>query len=350
MDYKAVISRIEDIDNGIIDLTQARLDSLTKPRGSLGELEEIAKRVTAITRKINYFPEQKVIFTLAADHGVADEGISAFPKEVTAQMVCNFLNGGAAINVLSRHAGARVIIADFGVSSELKPDPRLIVRKSGYGTKNTAKGPAMTQGQAEQCLNNGIEILESQMNQGIDIAVTGDMGIGNTTTSSAITACITGLPVEKVTGKGTGIDSARLEHKISVIKKILSLNNPVPGNGLDILAKIGGFEIGGMAGIILACAARKIPVILDGFNSTSAALIAALISPKCKQYMIASHCSDEPGHIIQLKHLGLKPILSLRMRLGEGTGGALALNIIEAAVKILNEMATFKEAGVSDKS
>jgi len=305
--------------------------------------------VSGITKNETPDLKNKVIFTLAADHGVAEEKVSAFPKEVTPQMVYNFLRGGAGINVLAKHAGARVIFADVGVAVDLKPDAKLIIKKVNYGTKNMAAGAAMTRDEAIKSINTGIEIFENEYKNGIDIAGTGDMGIANTTAASAITAVFTNASVEAVTGRGTGVDDKALANKTLVIKKSLKINSPDPNDAIDVLSKVGGFEIGGLAGIILAAASKNIPVVIDGFISGAAALIAYHIEPKVKDFLIASHCSVEKGHKIILEHLGLKPVLDLNLRLGEGTGAALGISIIDASVKILTQMATFKSANVSGK-
>ena len=344
-----ILSKIEKIDYSLSEETQARLDNLTKPVGSLGKLESLAKQVVEITRVKNPQLLNKVIFTMAGDHGVTDEGISLFSKDVTPQMVYNFLEGGAGINVLARHVGARVVVVDMGVAEDLKPNPQLVIKKVGYGTKNMVKGPAMTREQAIQSIENGIEVFEKEYARGIDIVGTGEMGIGNTTPSSAIASVITGIAVKAVTGRGTGIDDKSLDNKIEIIKKAIEINHPNPEDGIDVLSKVGGYEIGGLAGIILAAASKKIPVIVDGFISAAAALIAYQTEPKVKDYMIASHCSAEKGHIIVWDYLGLVPVFDLHLRLGEGTGAALAMGIVEAGVKILNEMATFKSAGVSEQ-
>ncbi|MFH0856199.1 MAG: nicotinate-nucleotide--dimethylbenzimidazole phosphoribosyltransferase [Candidatus Omnitrophota bacterium] len=345
-----IAGRICEIDPVIIQKAQKRLDNLTKPLGSLGRLEELARQVCGITAKLGPALKNKVIFTLAADHGVTEEGVSAYPKEVTAQMVYNFLSGGAGINVLAAHAGARVVVADLGVCVELKPNPKLLVKKINYGTKNMAKGPAMAREEAIRSICAGFEIFENEYEKGIDIAGTGEMGIGNTTAASAITACFTKKSIEEITGRGAGLDDKGLNNKIAVIKKSLALNNPDPLDPVDVLAKVGGFEIGGLAGIILASAARKVPVVIDGFISGAAALIAYRLEPKVKEYMIAAHCSVESGHKFILEHIGLRPLLDLNLRLGEGTGGALAIALADAAVKILTQMATFQSANVSEKN
>ncbi|MBU1037684.1 MAG: nicotinate-nucleotide--dimethylbenzimidazole phosphoribosyltransferase [Candidatus Omnitrophica bacterium] len=343
------ISRIGKIDNSLSGETQERLDNLTKPQGSLGRLEEFAKQIVEITRARNPELKHKIIFTMAGDHGVVENSVSAFPREVTPQMVYNFLNGGAGINVLARHVGARVVIVDMGVACDLKDNPALVVKKVNYGTKNMTKGPAMSKDEAIKSIENGIEAFNEALPGGIDIVGTGDMGIGNTTPSSAIVATIAGRNVEEVTGRGTGIDDKTLSGKIAAIKEALKVNKPNPKDGIDILSKVGGFEIGGLAGVMLAAAAHRIPIVIDGFISGAAALIAYTLEPKIKDYMIAAHCSVEQGHKVALSFLGLKPILDLNLRLGEGTGAALAMSIIEAGTRILNEMATFESAGVSEK-
>ena len=346
---RKIISNISTPDYKLMEKAQGRLDSLTKPQGSLGRLEELAKQIVGITGIENPEFKNKVIFTLVADHGVTEEKVSAYPKEVTAQMVYNFLNGGAGINVLSRYIGAKVVVVDIGVAQDLKAHAHLVIKKINYGTKNMSKGPAMTRQEAMKSIETGIEILEEEMLNGIDIIGTGEMGIGNTTASSAITASLTKKSIEDVTGRGTGIDDKTLKNKIEIIKKALRTNNPDPLDPIDVLAKVGGFEIGGLTGIILSAASKKIPVVIDGFISGAAALVAYHLEPKLKDYMIASHCSAEKGHRIILEHLGLKPLLDLDLRLGEGTGAALGISIVEAAIKILTQMATFKSAGVSKK-
>ncbi len=345
-----VAGSIKSRDRALMKKTQDRLDNLTKPLGSLGRLEELAMNIAGMTAMETPVLKNKVIFTLAGDHGVTDENVSAYPKAVTAQMVYNFLRGGAGINVLARHAGARVVVVDIGVGEDIKPDHRLIIKKIAYGTRNMAKGAAMTRAEAVKAIETGIGIFEAELKKGIDIICTGDMGIGNTTSSSAITAVITGKPVEEITGNGTGIDDKALLHKIKVIKKALEVNRPDAGDAIDVLARVGGFEIAGLAGMILAAASKRVPVIIDGFISGAAALIAYKIEPKAKEYMIASHCSVEKGHSVILEYLGLKPVLNLDLRLGEGTGAALALCIVEAATKVLAEMATFESAKVSKKT
>jgi len=328
---KRTLEEIKSIDTQLMEEAQERLNNLTKPKGSLGRLEELARRIVGITKRKSPSLNKKVIFTIASDHGVTEEKVSLFPQEVTAQMVENFLRGGAAINVLARGVGAKVIVVDMG-----------------YGTKNIAKGPAMSREEAIEAVEAGIDVFEEELKrQGIDIIGIGDMGIGNTTPSSAIVSCITGSKVEDVTGRGTGMDDEGVRNKIRVIKKALRINRPDPEDPLDVLAKVGGYEIGGLAGCILAAAKHRVPVVIDGFISTAGALIATKLSSLTKDYLIAAHRSAEKGHQIALEHLGQIPLLDLNMRLGEGTGAALGIVLAELSVKILTEMATFEEAEVS---
>jgi nicotinate-nucleotide--dimethylbenzimidazole phosphoribosyltransferase len=344
------IKNIKPLDERAMRQAQERQDELTKPRGSLGRLEELSIRLAGIQRRALSVIKNKVVITMAADHGVTAEGVSLYPADVTAQMVGGFLRGKAAVNILARTTGARVVVVDMGVATDIPPHPLLISRKIDKGTHNMAKGPAMSREEAIKAVEMGIEIVNAELAKGMDIAGTGDMGIGNTTPSAAIAAVMTGTPVEDVTGHGTGIGDKQLQHKIDVISKAIRINAPNRRDPLDVLSKVGGFEIGGLAGIILGAAANRIPVVIDGFISGAAALIAAGLSPEVKNYMIAGHVSAEPGHKIMLKHLGLKPLLDLEMRLGEGTGAVLAMFLAEAAANILNEMPTFAEAGVSDKT
>jgi nicotinate-nucleotide--dimethylbenzimidazole phosphoribosyltransferase len=328
---------------------RARQDILTKPAGSLGRLEELSIQLAGITGKEIPAIKDKVIITMAGDHGVVAEGVSAFPQEVTPQMVLNFLHGGAAINVLARHVGARITIVDMGVASDMKSHPSLVVKKIAYGTANMTKGPAMTREQAEQAILAGVEVVEAEIAKGLDIVGTGDMGIGNTTPSAAIAAALTGIEPAKLAGRGTGVDDAGLKRKIDAIERALAINNPNPEDGLDVLAKVGGFEIGGLAGVILGAAAHRKPVMVDGFISTAAAMVAVTIAPAVRPYLISAHRSQEYGHSQMVAWLGLKPLVDLDFRLGEGTGAALGISFAEAACKILAEMTTFAEAGVSDK-
>ena len=344
-----IIEMIKPLDEGAMAKARARQDHLTKPRGSLGRLEELSVKIAGITGKAMPRIEQKAIVTMAGDHGVIAEGVSAYPQEVTAQMVYNFLTGGAGINVLARHIGARVVVVDMGVAANLEPHPWLVSKKIAFGTRNMAKEPAMSRQQASLAIDGGVEVINEEVAKGLDIVGVGDMGIGNTTPSSAICAAITGEPVAKVTGRGTGINEEELASKVKVIETALALNKPDPKDAIDVLSKVGGFEIGGIAGVIVGAAAQRIPVVIDGFIAGAAALIATGLCSKVKDYLIAAHVSAEIGHRAMLDYLGLKPLLDLEMRLGEGTGAALAIPIIEAAAKTLAEMATFADAGVSEK-
>ncbi len=344
---KQRLSSIQPIKEEFLCRAQDRLNKLTKPLGSLGQMEEIAKRYVAIVENLSPKVDKKIIYTFAGDHGVVAEGVSAYPKEVTPQMVYNFLRRGAGINVLARHVGAEVVVVDIGVDHEFQPVEGLMIRKVARGTKNIARGPAMSREQALHALFVGLEMADHAREQNANLVGTGDMGIGNTTPSSAILATLTGLPVSQVTHRGTGIDDATLEQKIRTIEKAIACNQPDPKDPLDVLAKVGGLEIAGIAGLIIGCAAHRVPVVVDGFISTAGAMIAVSLNPEIKGYLFASHQSVEVGHRIMWEYIGQKPILNLSLRLGEGTGAALAMSIIEAAVKILNEMATFTAAGVS---
>jgi nicotinate-nucleotide--dimethylbenzimidazole phosphoribosyltransferase len=343
------IQNIKPLDNNAIFLARARQDTLTKPTGSLGRLEELSIQLAGITGKSRPQIKQKAIIVMAADHGVTNEGTSAYPQEVTAQMLLNLIRGGAAINVMARQIGAKVIVVDIGVAGKTPAFLGVVHRKIAAGTQNMARGPAMTVAQATQAIETGIEIIKGEMANGLDIVGTGEMGIGNTTASSSICAVMTGKSVAEVTGRGSGLDDHQLAHKIETIEKAIEINKPDPAKPLEVLAKVGGLEIGGLTGVILGAAANRIPVMIDGFISGASALIAAGLCPQSKDYMIAGHVSVEPGHQILLDHLGLKPLLNLNMRLGEGTGGALGMAVIEAAWRTLDEMATFAEAGVSNK-
>lgn len=343
-----IIDKIQPPDSGGRLIAQNRLDRLTKPPGSLGRLEELAAWYVQVTGKFPPRPPKKALVTFAADHGVVEEGVSAYPKAVTAQMVYNFLRGGAAINVLARHVGAEVRVVDIGVDHEFGNLSGLIRRKIMPGTRNIARGPAMTREQALAAMQVGIELTQALAREGADIVGTGDMGIANTTPSSAITAVMTGKPVSEVTGRGTGIDDQILKHKQAVIEQAIRINQPDPNDPLDVLTKVGGLEIAGIAGLILGAAAHRIPVVVDGFISTAAALIAAGLQPVVKEYLLLAHYSAEPGHRAAVAWLGLQPLFDLGMRLGEGTGAALAIGLVEASLKMINEMATFEEAGVSE--
>jgi nicotinate-nucleotide--dimethylbenzimidazole phosphoribosyltransferase len=349
MQIEEIIANIPPLDEAAMQSARARQDRLTKPPGSLGRLEELSIQLAGMKADPLPSVERKAVIVMAADHGVAREGVSAYPAEVTAQMVLNFLRGGAAINVLARQAGARVTVVDIGVAVEFEPMPGLVRRKVMCGTRNQAEGSAMTRAEAEQAIQVGLDVLSEEAARGLDIVATGDMGIGNTTPSSAIVAAMTGLPVAQVVGRGTGIDDQGLERKIKVIEKSLAVNKPDRNDPMDVLHKVGGLEIAGLTGVMLGAASRRIPVVVDGFISTAAALIAVALAPGARQYLISAHQSVEIGHQVMLKHLNLVPLLDLNLRLGEGTGAALAFSLIEASTRLLREMATFDEAGVTDK-
>jgi nicotinate-nucleotide--dimethylbenzimidazole phosphoribosyltransferase len=343
------LATIQGLKKEFFVRAQERLDQLTKPRGSLGHLEEIARRYVAMVENIRPGIREKIIYTFAGDHGVTAEGVSAYPKDVTPQMVYNFLRKGAAINVLAGHAGAKVVVVDIGVDHSFEPEEGLVIRKVARGTGNMARGPAMSREQALQAISVGLEMADNAKSRKADLVGTGEMGIGNTTPSSAILAALTGFPVNQVTHRGTGIDNVGLVRKVKIIEKALEVNSPDPKDPLDVLSKVGGFEIAGIAGLIIGCAGHRIPVVVDGFISTAGAMIAVALNPRVREYLFASHKSVEVGHQFMWEYIGQKPILDLSLRLGEGTGAALAMSLIEASVKILNEMATFAEAGVSEE-
>jgi nicotinate-nucleotide--dimethylbenzimidazole phosphoribosyltransferase len=343
MSLTEVLNRICDVDMEVAARTQRRLDRLTKPQGSLGRLEQLAVQYCAITSEGKPAVPRGRVYTFAADHGVVDEGVSAYPRDVTAQMVLNFLRGGAGVNVLARHAGVEVRVVDIGVAHDFGSVAGLINRKLLMGTRNMVQGEAMDRRIVEEALEIGIALASEAVKEDVTLIGTGEMGIGNTTASAAITAVITGASVEQVTGLGTGIDELGRTRKISV-------NEPNADDPIDVLAKIGGLEIAGMAGLMLGAAAARIPVVLDGFIAGAAALIAGGLQPRSVQYMIASHRSVERGHRLVLETLGLEPLFDLDLRLGEGTGACLGMSLVQAAVKVLTEMATFSEAGVSERN
>lgn len=327
-------------------IAAARQARLTKPPGALGQLEALSLQLVGITGRQDWLPHEKAVVVCAGDHGIAAQGVSAYPQAVTAQMVLNFLRGGAAVNVLARQMGARVLVVDAGVAADFDPHPQLIQGKIARGTTDFSQGPAMTPEQAQDSLLLGLRVFEGELERGLDILAIGEMGIGNTSAASAIISVITGRALPEVVGRGTGLDEAGLHHKTELLSRALALHQARPK---EALMKLGGFEIGAMAGLILGAAAARVPVILDGLISTAAALIADTLRPEVRPYLIAGHRSHEPGHQIALAHLGLRPLLDLDLRLGEGTGALLALPVIEAAMRHLQEMATFAEAGVSEK-
>jgi len=339
---------IADVDSEAAASTQRLLDGKTKPRRSLGRLEDLACKVAAITGRSPPPMPSKAIVVMAGDHGVAEEGVSAYPPEVTWQMLLNFAGGGAAINVLARQVGARLVVADMGVRG---PEPAIAGVRScrvRTGTDNFVRGPAMRREEAVLAIEHGIAIAHELANAGTSLIGIGEMGIGNTTAATALLAAFSDEPAKNITGRGTGIDDATWTRKVAVIEQALAVNRPAGKSPLDILAALGGFEIAGLAGVVLGAAARRAPVVLDGFIASTAALCAARIAPHAGKYLIASHCSLEVGHRLVLQLLGCEPLFELGMRLGEGTGAALAMPMVEAALRIVHEMATFAEAQVTD--
>ena len=349
MNLELLMEQIKPLNERAMDAARSRQNMLTKPQGSLGKLESLSIQLAGITGQERPKIKNKVVTVMAGDHGVAAEGVSAYPQEVTPQMALNFLAGGAAVNVLARHAGAHVVIVDMGVASDIPANPNLLVKKIGYGTGNIALGAAMTREQAIQSIMAGVEIVEAEIARGADLFATGDMGIANTTPSAAIACVILNRPAREIVGRGTGVDDDGLNRKVKAVESAIAVNHPDENDGLDILAKVGGFEIGGLAGVILASAAHQKPVIVDGFISTAAALIAVKLAPLARDYIITAHRSQELGHQLMMEWLGKEPLLDLDLRLGEGTGAVLAMSIVEASCKVLDEMATFGEAGVSEK-
>lgn len=345
---KNILGEIRPLDGEAVARCRGRLDILTKPQGSLGKLEDLAAQLAGVTGNPRPTIKDKVVVVMAGDHGVAGRGVSAFPAEVTPQMVLNFVRGGAGINVLARHVGARVTIVDLGIDTDLTLPEVVLNRRVRRGTGDISSGPAMTREEAIQALEAGISVALAEVDRGADLLATGDMGIGNTTPSSALLAVFSRKPAALLVGRGTGITDEVLSNKISLIESSLEVNRPDPSDPIGVLAAVGGLEIAGLAGLILGAASRRRPVVIDGFISSAAALVAARISPESVPYMIASHLSEEPGHRIMLEEIGLEAMLRLHLRLGEGTGAVLAFSLVEAAAKILNEMATFGEAGVSE--
>jgi len=344
-----ILDKITPVDRSLEGGIQGHLDNLTKPPGSLGFLEELAARYCLINKTISPQLGKKRIVTFAGDHGVAAEGVSAYPSEVTPQMVYNMLGGGAAISVLANHVGADLQVVDIGVADPLPEAVGLLHRKVKAGTDNMSKGPAMSEDEAIQAIRVGIELANAAADNGVTLLGTGEMGIANTTPSSALYAALIPCPVVEVTGRGTGIDDDRLGHKIDVIERSLEVNSHLLTDPLKTLAAVGGLEIAGICGLILGAASHRLPVVIDGFISSAAALVALRLREAIADYLFFSHCSAEVGHRTFFERLQIRPILDLDMRLGEGTGAALAIHVIEGAVKIYNEMATFGSAGVSSK-
>lgn len=340
------VSRIKPFEEEKAQLADHHSNSLTKPPGSLGKLEAIARQLVGITGQLWPDLSHKAVIVMAGDHGVCEEGVSAFPQEVTPQMVINFLNGGAAVNVLARQAGADVVCVDIGVNADLEHE-LLVSRKVVRGTANMAKGPAMTREEAIRAIMVGVEVVNEQVARGVRLIATGEMGIGNTTASAAITTVLTGLSPEESVGRGTGINDAGWLNKVDVVKRAIALNKPEASDPIDVLAKVGGVEIAGLVGVIIGAAANGCPVVIDGYISSAAALVASRIAEQTKPYMIASHLSQEQGHLKLLESIGLLPMIQLELRLGEGTGAVLCFHFIDAALLLMQEMATFDSAGIS---
>jgi len=351
MDLHGIITAIKPADRNWTAKARERTGRLVMPPRALGRLHDISEQMCGIQNTLTPAVDRKAVLIMAGDHGVAAEGTSAFPREVTGAMVGTFLKNGAGINAVARQVGADVWVVDMGIIPELSREvlsggEHLVTRKIAKGTDNFTRGPAMTREAAAESILTGFAEASRLFNEGVDILGTGDMGIGNTTPSAAIGTVITGCPVEKMTGRGTGVDDNGYIRKCRAIKTGIDINAPDANDGLDVLAKVGGFEIGGIAGIVLAGAYHGKPVVVDGFISTAGALIAHALCPTVTDYLFAGHCSEESGHPHMLKYLGLNPILDLGLRLGEGTGAALAMSVIEAAARIIREVMTFEEAGV----
>jgi nicotinate-nucleotide--dimethylbenzimidazole phosphoribosyltransferase len=347
MDLQELLARIQPLDEHVAEEARSRHEQLTKPPGSLGRLEELGVQLAAIYRTVKPVIRGKAIAVFAADHGVAEAGVSAYPKAVTAQMVENFLRGGAAVNALARSVDAALVVVDVGVDADFGEHPQLLAKKVRRGSKNMLEHPAMTEGEALAAIEVGIQTADALVAGGANLLAGGEMGIGNTTAAAAITAVFTGKPPQAVTGRGTGLDEVRLAHKVRVVEAALKKHCPDAARPLEVLASVGGLEIAALTGFYLAAVARRVPVMLDGFIATAAALVAAALAPAAKGYFIAAHLSAEPGHAAQLETLELAPLLALNMRLGEGSGALLAMPLAQGAARVLAEMATFAEAGVA---
>jgi len=352
---KEIIRAIKPADEKWIEKAKERTSSLVMPTRALGQLHDISEKICGICKTLKPSINRKAFLVMTGDHGVVEEGVSAYPQEVTGEMIKTFLNGGAGINVLAGHVNADVFVVDMGIISDLDPvalggEDRLFIHKVAKGTANLSRRPAMTREEAEKSILTGFQLATDLFEKGIDILGTGDMGIGNTTPSAAIGTVITKTALEKMVGRGTGVDDQGLLRKYKAIQKGIDVNRPDIKDGLDVLSKLGGFEIGGIAGCILAGAYHERPLVIDGFISTAGALIAHSLCPVVTDYFFAGHCSEETGHRAMLTYLGLEPVLDLGMRLGEGSGGALSMGIIEGAIKIFTDMLTFEQAGVSNKS
>jgi nicotinate-nucleotide--dimethylbenzimidazole phosphoribosyltransferase len=363
-EWRGVAAAIGPLDDEAMEAARARQGRLSKPAGSLGRLEDLAVRLAGVQGRALARLAERAIVVMAADHGVVAEGVSAYPQAVTAQMVANFLAGGAAINVLARQAGARLVVVDLGVASDspdvqasraesLSPSLRggQLFRRApiARGTANLAAGPAMTRAQAEAAIAIGLEVVAAEATRGLDAVVLGDMGIGNTTAGAALVAALCEQPPAAVVGRGTGLDDAGWRRKVAVVERALAVNRPDPADPLGVLAAVGGFEHAGLVGVVLGAAARRVLIVVDGLAAAAAALVAVRLCPAAREYLVAGHASVEPGQRAALAALDLRPLLDLDLRLGEGTGGALALHLLDAAVRLHAEMATFDAAGVSER-
>jgi len=349
-----IVNGIQPVDKQWIAKARERTAQLVMPTRALGRLHEISEQLCGIQRTLQPSIKRKAVLVMASDHGIVNEGVSAYPQEVTGAMVQTFLAGGAGINAICRQVSADVYVVDMGIiadfaNADMPNSDRLIIHKIAPGTANFAQGPAMSRQEAEQAVMFGFQEASRLFQDGVDLIGTGDMGIGNTTPSAAIGAVLCGTGLSEMVGRGTGVDDEGLSRKQDVIRRGIEVNNPLPADGLDVLSKIGGFEIGGIAGVVLAGAYHRRPVMIDGFISTAGALIAQAICPTVTEYLLSGHCSEEPGHRHMLKQLDLNPILNLGMRLGEGTGGAMAMSIVAVALGVFKDVMTFAEAGVADK-
>ncbi len=350
-----IIQKIGPLDSRAMERARAHQEALAIPLGSLGRLHEFAVRLAGITGDPRPDIADTGVITMAGDHGVTARGVSPFPREVTREMVANFARGGAAINVLTRHVGARLTVVDIGVAGppmafDTGSDERVryVSRKIAGGTADISAGPAMTREQAMRAIEVGVEVFEEEKKKGLDAVGTGDMGIGNTTPSAAIAAALLKKDPDLLVNRGAGLDEAALGEKIKTVARALEVNHPDSDDPLDVLAKVGGFEIGGIAGVVLAACAHKTPVVVDGFISSAAALLASRFHPDVKQYLFGGHVSNVHGHRLMLEALDLEPIVDLQMRLGEGTGAAFGLSVLSASSRIAAEMLTFEEARVSE--
>ncbi|WP_445479738.1 nicotinate-nucleotide--dimethylbenzimidazole phosphoribosyltransferase [Lysinibacillus irui] len=338
------IQNIQGADMKVMEQARKRIDALCKPPGSLGKLESIAVQLSGITGQLYPLVDKKVIIVCAADHGVCEEGVTTNPQDVTVFQTLNFPQGGTGVCAIANITNAKVVTVDVGVKEEIPHGAGVIINKIKYGTDNMAKGPAMSKEEAIQAIEVGIYVATEEIAKGANVLGTGEMGIGNTTPSAAILAVLTGCDPIEVTGFGAGVGNGGIAHKAAVIKKAIEVNQPDPQDGIDVLAKVGGLEIGAMTGIILGAAVHRKPVVIDGFISTIAALIAYKLEPKVKDYIIPSHASEEPGAKIAAALLGIEPMLHMNMRLGEGSGAALAFPILDAACSMMNNMVTLEEA------